>query len=37
MRVFSLCDPDTVPADIKPKITQIARLSDLNGLLGQAG
>ncbi|MDB5847403.1 MAG: haloacid dehalogenase [Rhodoferax sp.] len=37
MRVFSLCDPDTIPADIKPKITQIARLADLDGLLGLTG
>jgi HAD superfamily hydrolase (TIGR01509 family) len=36
MRVFSLCHPEMVPAELKSRITQIERLSDLRGLLGLA-
>ena len=36
MQVFSLCHPETVPAELVPRITQIERLADLRGLLGLA-
>ena len=36
MRVFSLCHAETVPEDIKARITPIEKLADLRGLLDLA-
>ncbi len=37
MRVFSLCHPETIPTEIKDRITAIERLSDLKALLSLPG
>lgn len=33
MRVFSLCDPETIPPELKGRITQISGVADLRGFL----